>query len=175
MKHINDMLNESILDVDKHSEKFDKVEKYYSLFNAIDDIHKINADFNNRYPRLKYNQDKLGNIIEPGDILYYDGGYLGNHDITTKYGRYALAIGYKDKDDKNIHGSGRLCVIFGYKKNTTRTEIEFSDRWIDKHILNDSKKLLSYWGINANLFIIIKKGDKRLAKLLQDVELNKNH
>lgn len=37
------------------------------------------------------------------------------------------------------------------------------------------KKLLSYWGINANLFIIIKKGNKRLAKLLQDVELNKNH
>jgi hypothetical protein len=168
-------LKESILDdIDVQVKRGNNIVKYPMIFDAIDNMHSINADFNNRYPRLKYNQDKLGNDIEPGDIIYYDGGYLGNNDIVSKYGRYALAIGYKDKDEKNIHGSGRLCVIFGYKKGVTRTDVEFSDRWTDKHILNDSKLLVSYWGINANNFILIKKGDKRLAKLLQDVELNKN-
>lgn len=168
-------LKESILDdIDIQVKRGNNIVKYPMIFDAIDNMHSINADFNNRYPRLMYNQDKLGNVIEPGDIIYYDGGYLGNNDIVSKYGRYALAIGYKDKDEKNIHGSGRLCVIFGYKKGVKRTDVEFSDRWTDKRILNDSKLLVSYWGINANNFILIKKGDKRLAKLLQDVELNKN-
>ena len=168
-------LKESILDdIDVNIKRGDAIVKYTDIFDAIDGMHNINADFNNRYTRLKYNQDKLGNEIEPGDIIYYDGGYLGSVDIVAKYGRYALAIGYKDKDDKNIHGSGRLCVIFGYKKGVTRADIEFGERWTDKRILNDSKLLSSYWGIDANKFILIKKGDKKLAKLLQDVELNKN-
>ena len=165
-------LKESILDdIDVHVKRGDHAIKYAPIFDAIDAINETNADKSKYFTRLKYNQDMLGNEIEPGDILRYVGA---SADMIFKYGRWALAIGYKDKDDKNIHGSGRLCVIFGYSKTGNRENIEYSDRFVEKKILNNSKELRSYWGINANAFVIIKKGDKQLARLLQDVELNKN-
>lgn len=167
-------IKESILaDMDDALAKYDTntLAKYAPIFDAIDDIHETNADKSKYFAPLKYNQDMLGNEIEPGDILRY---VSAGSDTIFRYGRWALAIGYKNKDDKNIHGSGRLCVIFGYSKTGNRENIELSDRFIEKRILNNSKELRSYWGVDANAFVIIKKGDKKLAKLLQDVELNKN-
>lgn len=167
MENLQNIIEKSLLDeIDDTIKSGDNTVKFYPVFDAIDDLTQRNTeDIKNRFKKSKFDEDLLGNKIELGDLLFCHEQFY-----YSKYGHYAIAVGYNDKDDQT-YLNGKLCVVFGYKFENSRDNILKSDKWLKSKKLSNSKELYQRFGVDSKCFIIIKKGSAQMRKLLKEINL----